>query len=77
MTCDLCVYFIADISTVSVYLSHVFHANLMEVVLVHWQWHTEGEGLGGSNPPPNSEVLQNPTGMQIEWKMFSVLIPTS
>jgi hypothetical protein len=42
------------------------------------QWRTEGGGLGGvQTPPRNSEVLQNRTGLQIEWKMFSVPIPTS
>jgi hypothetical protein len=42
------------------------------------QWRTEGGGLGGLTPPPrNSEVLQSRTGLQIEWKMFSVPIPTS
>jgi hypothetical protein len=34
---------------------------------------------GVQNPPPprNSDVLQSQTGLQIERKMFSVLIPTS
>jgi hypothetical protein len=41
------------------------------------QWRTEGGGLEGSNPPQNSEDLQSRTGLQIEWKMFSVPIPTS
>jgi hypothetical protein len=32
---------------------------------------------GVQTPPPrNSEVLQSRTGLQIEWKVFSVLIPT-
>jgi hypothetical protein len=39
-----------------------------------------GVTWGGFKPPPpprNSEVLQSRTGLQIEWKMFSVPIPTS